>query len=510
MDNDRTTSTLSLRAKLVLSYTLVILGTVLVLSLAVSLAVKNYLYSAQVAQLRGYVDQWAHSAEHAYSRAGGNWGPYIKTFSNSPSLIVIVDKDGNQVVCALPNADLRAEDCSNPTIQKALDKARQGQEVPVGDLQIDTQDGSSPSLYMSVPLRDLNNNIIGAMFLSTPQISPSGDFMRLINQALFLSGLGVALVAALFSLLLVQRMTRPLRSLTRAAEQMKEGHYTQRVEVPKTLDELGALALTFNEMANTIETDVNELRRQDQVRRDLIANIAHDLATPLTAIQGLSEALADDVITEPTARHETAQRIQREVQRLQRLVAEVKQMSSLEAGHAQLDLAPLDMHALITETLAVIAPECQHDKIVLDNEIDPATPSVFADSDRITQVLLNLLDNARRHTLPGGKISVGAQLQGKQVRLRVSDTGVGIDPADLPHIFERFYRADRSRATSTGGSGLGLSIVKAIVTAHGGTVWAESTPGKGTSILFTLPIAQELSPASTITPVTDKAVQTAL
>jgi two-component system, OmpR family, sensor histidine kinase BaeS len=302
---------------------------------------------------------------------------------------------------------------------------------------------------------------------------------------------------------MVRRLTRPLTALTLAAEQMKSGNYAQRVTPPKSRDELERLAVTFNAMADTIEADVNELRHQEQWRRDLLANIAHDLATPLTAIQGFSEALADNVITDPEARQETAQLIGREVQRLRRLVGEMQQMTSLESGRIQPDLAPLDMHALVDETLAVIKPECEQAGICLHNKIAPTTPPVLADSDRITQVLLNLLDNARRHTPTGGKITVGAQPKGKMLLVSVSDTGTGIGAADLPYIFERFYKVDRAR-TTTGdrGSGLGLSIVKAIITAHGGTISVTSEPSQGTCIQFSLPlvasnsIKEEPSPGS--------------
>jgi signal transduction histidine kinase len=310
-----------------------------------------------------------------------------------------------------------------------------------------------------------------------------------VNQAILITGLVVALIVVLVSLLLTRRLTRPLESLTIAAEQMKGGNYTQRVMPPQSGDELEHLALSFNAMADRIESDVSELRCQEQLRRDLLANIAHDLATPLTAIQGFSEALADDVISDPGARHETAQLIGREVQRLRRLVGDMQQMTALESERAQLDLAPLDVYVLVDETLAVIQPECDAADITVRNEIAPTTPPVLADSDRITQVLLNLLDNARRHTPSGGTIAVGAKPQGNRLVVWVHDTGVGIDPADLPHIFERFYRADRARTGSAGSSGLGLSIVKAIITAHGGNIWAESTLGKGTCILFTLPLA---------------------
>jgi two-component system, OmpR family, sensor histidine kinase BaeS len=255
---------------------------------------------------------------------------------------------------------------------------------------------------------------------------------------------------------------------------------------PKTHDELELLAQTFNEMADTIEADMGELRRQEQARRELLANIAHDLATPLTAIQGFSEALADDMIPDAAARQETAQRIGREVLRLRRMVADLRQVSSLEARQVQLDLAPLNIHSLVDETLAVIEPECEQMGISVHNEISPWTPLVRADSDRITQVLLNLLDNARRHTPEGGRISIGAAPKGKNLHVWVSDTGSGIDPDDLPRIFERFYRADRAR--TGGGSGLGLAIVKAIITAHGGAINAESELNKGTRITFTLPL----------------------
>jgi len=167
-------------------------------------------------------------------------------------------------------------------------------------------------------------------------------------------------------------------------------------------------------------------------------------------------------------------------------------MSSLESGQVKLDLAPLDISSLVDETVAVLTPECEEAGITITNEIDPTIPLVVADSDRIAQVLLNLLDNARRHTPTGGKIAVSAQCKAQMLLVLISDTGVGINSQDLPHIFERFYRADRSRTGKTGGSGLGLSIVKAIIVAHGGNIGAESTPEQGTRITFTLPLAATL------------------
>ncbi len=489
-------SALSLRTKLILSYLLVILGTIVVLSFVISTTVQNYYRQDQVKTLDMYAGYVAQTLEGDYIRAGG-WGSGGNLAkSGDASLTIIVDSHGAQLLCSMPDL-FDDSSCNNQTEKDALAQALKGQTVQPGTIQVTAQHETYPSLYVCVPLQLSNGQIIGAVFYSQPQNNYS-RLTSLINQAIIITGLIVACIAALCAFLLVRRFIKPLEALRRAAEQMKEGKYTQRVEQPKSVDELGELALTFNEMADTIEADVNELRRQDQVRRDLIANIAHDLATPLTAIQGLSEALADNVISDPSQRQETAQRIGREIQRLRRLVADVRQMSSLEAGHAQLDLAPLDMQALTEETVTVIEPECEQMGITIHNEIAPNTPLVMADSDRITQVLLNLLDNARRHTSQGGQIRVGARPEGKNLSIWVSDTGIGIDAADLPHIFERFYRADRSRATATGGTGLGLSIVKAILSAHGGTIWAESQPGQGSRFTFTLPIVQTSLPTRPI------------
>jgi len=489
--------TLSLRAKLMLSYIGVALGAILILAIVVSIAVQNYFNSTQQNLLHAHADNLAQQIGYLYRVEGGSWDSVSFQLETSDP-VIITDTSGRQLICGGPTF-LSPINCHDPVLNQALALALQGQEV-TGQIQGpagDRDDNSTFSgLYLSLPLRfggQPNGQIIGAMLLVEPQQYPKGfspsDFLANVNLAIFITGLVVALVVFLFSLVLARRLTRPVEALTLAAEEMKSGNYAQRVAPPKSGDELERLAVSFNAMADTIEADVNELRRQEQLRRDLLANIAHDLATPLTAIQGFSEALADDVISNSEARHETAQLIGREVQRLRRLVGDVQDMTSLESGRTRLDLAPLDLHALVDETLAVIGPECEQAGITVQNEIAPTTPFVLADSDRITQVLLNLLDNARRHTPAGGKLTVGARPAGKMLTVYVSDTGTGIDPADLPHIFERFYRVDRARTASTGGSGLGLAIVKAIITAHGGTISAESCPGQGTRILFSLPLA---------------------
>jgi signal transduction histidine kinase len=570
VDTRSTRPAFSLRAKLVLSYLGVALGAILLLIVVVSVVVKNYFYSTQLDQLRARAEYYAQQIGQLYHDKGESWDNVGQLRLYSPELFIVIDTTQQIRSVPLP-ASIKVSESDIPALRQALQLGLKGQEAP-GDLQGIPDDSNTFSgSYISVPLYDggqANDTLIGALLLAEPVQYPAGfspnEFLANVDKAILITGTAVAIIVIIFSLWLARRLTRPLTSLTLAAEQMGEGNYAQRVVTPKSQDELGRLASSFNAMAEKIESDVTELHRQDQMRRDLIANIAHDLATPLTAIQGFSEALADDVITEPQARQETAQLIGREVQRLRRLVSDMQQMTSLESGRIQLDREPLDLHTLVDEVLEVIRPECEQAGISLRNEIAPTTPAVLADSDRMTQVLLNLLDNARRYTPVGGSITIGArikdgdlqtwrpqsqhqhdevthvqhtqaegaqawrplapihlanaaaqlpsgsgEMKGKGAPLHfgnvdapmpgdtrtkwlsvwVSDTGTGINPGDLPYIFDRFFRSDRARTGASGGSGLGLAIIKAIITAHGGTICAESTPGKGTCITFTLPLA---------------------
>ncbi|GER88157.1 hypothetical protein KDW_23190 [Dictyobacter vulcani] len=333
-------SAFSLRSKLVLSYLLVILGTVLILSFVVSVTVQNYFHNLQIDNLKINTAYYAKGFTNYYRYYGNTWDNVLRANapSSEPSVSMLVDDKGTQKLCTQSN-EFSDNNCNNTDIHQILKTTLSGSTVQSGDITLNMFRGTASAVYVSMPLR-YGDSTIGVLFIAQPRITNDDDVMRQINQSILLASLGVAAIAALCSYLFVRRFVRPLKFLTTAAEQMKLGHYTQRVTQSIPQDEVGQLAQTFNEMADTIETDVNELRRQDQMRRDLIANIAHDLATPLTAIQGLSEALADDVIADSEARQETAQRIGREVQRLRRLVADVRQMTMLEARQIQLDLAP--------------------------------------------------------------------------------------------------------------------------------------------------------------------------
>jgi signal transduction histidine kinase len=258
---------------------------------------------------------------------------------------------------------------------------------------------------------------------------------------------------------------------------------------------LGELAHNFNDMAAQLQRDVEELRKQELWRRELIMSITHDLATPLTAIAGLGEALADGVNQSHEDYEETGRVIVRETLRLRRLVKDLHMMAKVEAGALVPQRKPVRLAPLVDEVLAVLVTEFERARVEPRNMISYNLPTVEADPDMLTRVFSNLCDNALQHTPLAGTVTIEALPYGNMLAIAVTDTGQGIPPDALERVFERFFRADTARQATTGGSGLGLAIVRAIVEAHGGRIWAENAAGAGARFIFTLPLSETIPPA---------------
>lgn len=312
-------------------------------------------------------------------------------------------------------------------------------------------------------------------------------FLGTVTWVVLLAALVVTVIATLVALLFSRTITRPLARLAGTAHVLASGDYSARVET-KSQSELGELADTINKMAARLEHDVEELHRQEQERRELILNITHDLATPLTAIAGLGESLVDGVNQDREDYEQTGRVIVRETLRLRRLVKDLHIMARVEAGTIQPQRKPLRLAVLVNETLAVLAPEFERANVEPRNNIPYTMPVISADPDLLMRVFTNLCDNALRHTPSGGTVTIEARQSGNMLEVAVTDTGRGIPTDALPRVFDRFYRADNSRQSSTGGSGLGLAIVRAIIEAHGGTIRAENTLQGGARFIFSLPI----------------------
>jgi len=291
-----------------------------------------------------------------------------------------------------------------------------------------------------------------------------------------LAALGVALLVSLF---VSRSLVAPLKEMTRASRRMAEGHYNERVRSGRG-DELGQLAESFNTLAEKLE-------QVETMRRRLIGDVAHEMRTPLTAIKGSMEGLVDGILP---ASPETFEQVAAETERLSRLVDDLQELSRVESGAFTLDLQPVSLPDLAETARRRLSAPYAAKGVSLTLNLPPDLPPVRADTDRLLQVLTNLLGNALQYTPTGGRVTLSAEKRGREVLIRVTDTGIGIPAEHLPHIFDRFYRVDRSRSRqSGGGSGIGLTICKHLVEAHGGRIWAESAgEGQGSTFFFTLPV----------------------
>jgi signal transduction histidine kinase len=267
-------------------------------------------------------------------------------------------------------------------------------------------------------------------------------------------------------------------ALTAAVRRMGAGDLDQRVPVVAD-DEVGELARAFNAMAGN-------LARTEQLRRTMVADVAHELRTPLTNLRGYLEAIQDGVAP-PDA--EVIASLHEEAIHLSRLVDDLQDLALADAGQLPLERRPIAVADVVGPVTRLVAPRAAAAGVAVEADLQPGLPAVEADPLRARQIVHNLLGNAVRHTPAGGAVRVRARRAADGVEVTVADTGEGIPPEHLPHVFERFYRADRSRSRATGGAGIGLAVVKQLVEAHGGRVGVESTPGRGTTLRFTLPVA---------------------
>lgn len=309
---------------------------------------------------------------------------------------------------------------------------------------------------------------------------PLGSFSSILHGSL-LWGIVISLLLAIpLSVVFARRIVRPMREMNRTTRAIAEGNYRARVPV-RSSDEIGELAESLNRMAAGLE-------RVEALRRELVANVAHEIRTPLTNLEGYLEAVLDGIFPADRA---NIDRLRRQTARLHRLVEDLTQLAGIEALTTRLDLQPATVGELIADGVDPLRPRFAAAGVGLEVVQTSGLPPVLADHDRVLQVLTNLLDNALRFTERGGNVRIEAANGQQEVRIAVTDTGCGIDPEDLPHIFERFFRSDRSRSRETGGSGIGLAIVKAIVEAHGGRISVGSEPGRGTRFEFVLPVSRE-------------------
>ncbi len=309
-----------------------------------------------------------------------------------------------------------------------------------------------------------------------------------VNRAVVVGGLVALMAALVIGFFVFRQITRPVEQMTQAAQSLATGDLSARVEVdshPARLgsDELSDLGAAFNSMAD-------HLQQSERLRRDMTADIAHELRTPLAVIRGNLEAMLDGVYPRDAEHLKPALD---QVNLLSRVIDDLRTLALAEAGQLQLKKRPADLKTLIASALASFEPQAASHQITLRSSVASNLPLIEIDPDRIQQTIAILISNALRYTPAQGSITLNSRSDDQRVSIEVTDTGPGIPPEDLPHLFERFYRADKSRSRESGGSGLGLAIAKSIVEAHGGSISATSEPGKGTTMQLQLPARDTLT-----------------
>lgn len=334
-------------------------------------------------------------------------------------------------------------------------------------------------LYAAAPVKDQNGEVISLVYLAMPLPSRGlpGDLALKLIGAVLAGGI----IASIIGFLLAGGIARPLEKLDQAAAKVSEGDLDQQVPAQGSVSELENLGLSFNRMTES-------LRQSEKAKNDFIADVTHELRTPLTVIQGTVETLEDGALEDEVGGPGLLASMGRETSRLIQLVNQLLVLTRSDAGALSLDFEPVDLEALVRERSGVMEPLANKKEVKIRIPQPKDGHSLaMADRARTAQVLDNLLDNAFRHAPQGSDIQITIENLGAWIQCSVADTGPGIPAEDLPHIFERFYRVEKSRTRDSGGAGLGLAIARSLVEAQGGSIKVYSEKGKGTRMIFRLP-----------------------
>lgn len=441
--------------KLALSFVAVTLVAVLVVYLLVNFSFERRFQSYVSERQHLLYERISESLGFAYLQSGG-WTPQMTRLLPHWAImngvkIKVVDADGEEVA---ETSDVMMRmmgpegEGSNP---EAVPIVAGGQRVGTVYISILGQEG--------VPVEDIR-------------------FRQSINRLLILGGLLAVSVALILAYFISIRLSKPLEVITSAARNMEAGDLSQRVEI-ESRDEIGKLAEAFNHLAQS-------LKKQEKLRKDLTADIAHELRTPLATIQSHIEAYLDGVLSPDP---QNLQSMHEEILRLTRLVNDLGELARVEGGKAEIVKKPVNLNEIVAKITSNLRPLFEEKKILLEVNTGSLPIVSIVDPDKISQVILNLLFNALKFTGEGGQTWVETRKENSQGWILIRDTGVGISSKDLPFVFERFYRADKSRSRTTGGSGIGLTVAKELVEAQGGEIKVESKLGKGSTFIVLLPLA---------------------
>jgi two-component system, OmpR family, phosphate regulon sensor histidine kinase PhoR len=443
--------------------------------------------AARAGHMRNLVNQTAAKARMltvALSDPGALTPERVRLMAQAAGgRITVVRRDG--VVLVDSSAD--AAQMENHGTRKEFREAFRG--------QAGTDERTSATLgirflYVAVPAAW--SGFDGAVRIAEPLSEVEGEVAR-VRAGILVSTALAFLPAMLVAALLARWISRRFATVMAQAGELARGNFRARAPAPDN-GEFGRLTETLNETARNLQQTVEQLEREhteleklERIRKDFVINVSHELRTPLASIQGYTETLMDGALNDPDYNMRFLGIIRHNAERLARLTEDLLTLSRIEQKHQELEFECHPLNRLLEDAIELIRPIAVKGGISLHTELPPRNTCVWCDSEAVSQVLSNLLDNAIKYTPEGGAITVGAYPAGRFVEVYVRDTGIGIPPEDLPRLFERFYRVDKARSRQLGGTGLGLSIVKHMVASHNGVVRVESVQNSGSTFFFTLP-----------------------
>lgn len=480
----------SLRARLIASYIIIILICLVLVSL-----VSVFLLSRFQAKLvfSGLVDAAVPTTYRVYSLLQRGLTP----LEIAKLLQEQAEKQEIRILLLTPRGQVLADTQGNWTGKQAkvaLDEIHKDPRTSYVHGKLTTPGGDT-QLYVALPATpprfaneggESQRRVFVAL-LASPRRGLR-TVIKDIASRFLQAGLATLAISIILALLIARSVAKPLQRMTTATEEIARGNYDQTLDITSP-DEVGRLAASFNTM-------VREVKASRQAQRDFVANVSHELKTPLTSIQGFSQAILDGTADDEISRHRAVEIISSEADRMSRLVDELLDLARIESGQIKMLREPVDLANVLETCVEELALQAREGNVELILDV-PTLPPITGDKYRLAQVFTNLLANALKHTPPAGKVTVKAQEVKKTrkraglpsaIEITVTDTGVGIPPEDLPHIFERFYQVDKSRASKGKEVGLGLTIAKQIVEAHEGMISVESVKDLGTKFTVSLPV----------------------
>lgn len=491
----------SLFGRILATHMGVIVITLLAVGLLFTHLVERYVFSAREWELASQSRQVVEvlSEEYQTHREGPNVAELNKiadTMARSLDVkIRLVDLDRQEVLVADPGTDTGVEVTLEP---HELDRVLEGNTLTkkVYGPGMQRLLVARPILrdHEADPLREGQepSGILGAVTVSAPLTGIHATVAQITQLTLY-SGLVASVLAGLLALSLAKTVSRPVQAMTQAAREVVDGNYQSRIHL-QPQGELGELVSTFNQAVDQMERTVAEQKRLQALQRNLVANVSHEFRVPLTSIRGFAEAMQQGFVSADEQQRALSVIIDN-TRHLKRLVDDLLELSSLESGQVQLHMEVLDVNSLASLAAGNLQQRAVKQGVELHLRHASARLHMRGDKDRLFQVLTNLVENALDHTPAGGEVELKVSGQEKQIMMEVKDTGLGIPPEDLPHIWDRFYKVDKSRNRARGGQGLGLSIVRELVRLHRGEIYVESEPGQGSRFVVVLPRDQAPVPA---------------